>query len=276
MGIMKAIIEKIGIAFLLTVTAYFVAYIFEVGYLRSSGISWQVAYVTIPSLAVSFIAINFLGFVLGYIILIAIDMFGGAGDSKVQEFIHMKVLEYAMCLVALSFGSFVLTGKVHLLQVLIQALITPILLIVVPLLSNFRSFHGSFQKRLIDSLRIINEWESNVYEMRGIEKSKVVKICYCVLLVTIIASSSAYLAGYYASVMIRPSRAFVLENNRYVVIRDYSGMVIAKEIVEGRIGEKYMYIDSSQNKLIFYPIHINKGLFSKFMMRMQKRVTKLP
>lgn len=253
---MKVIIEKIGISFLLTVTAYFVAYIFEVGYLRSSGISWQVAYVTIPSLAVSFIAITLLGSILVYIAPIVIDMLG-AGGSKVKKFIYKKVLQYTVWLVVLLFGSLVLTGKVHLLQVLIQALIVPILTIVVPLLSKSRSFHGSFQKRLIDSLRIIDEWESNVYELRGIEKSKVMEIYYWVFLVTIIVSSSAYLAGYCASVMIRPSRAFVLENNRYAVIRDYSGMVIAKEIVEGRIGEKYMYIDSSQNKLVFYPIRIN-------------------
>lgn len=59
--------------------------------------------------------------------------------------------------------------------------------------------------------------------------------------------------------MIRPSRAFVLDNGRYAVIRDYDGVVIAKEIVNDRIGEKYMYIDSSQNKLVFYPIHVDKG-----------------
>ena len=34
---------------------------------------------------------------------------------------------------------------------------------------------------------------------------------------------------------------------------------LAKEIVEGRIGEKYIYVDSSQNKLIFYPIHVDNG-----------------
>lgn len=35
--------------------------------------------------------------------------------------------------------------------------------------------------------------------------------------------------------------------------------VIAKEIVEGRIGEKYIYVDSSKNKLIFYPIRVDNG-----------------
>ena len=71
--------------------------------------------------------------------------------------------------------------------------------------------------------------------------------------------SLSYVAGYYASMMIRPSRAFVLDNSRYVVIRDYDGVVIAKEIVEGRIGEKYIYVDSSKNKLIFYPIRVDNG-----------------
>ena len=47
----KVFIEKIGLAFLLTIVAYFAAYVFEVGYLRSFGVSWQVAHVTIPSLA---------------------------------------------------------------------------------------------------------------------------------------------------------------------------------------------------------------------------------
>ena len=72
--------------------------------------------------------------------------------------------------------------------------------------------------------------------------------------------SLAYFAGYYTSVMLKPSRAFILDNSRYAVIRDYDGVVIAKEIVEGRIGEKYIYVDSSQNKLIFYPIHVNNGI----------------
>ena len=50
----KVVIEKIGIAFLLTIVAYFAAYIFEVSYLRSYGISWQAARVIISSLVVSF------------------------------------------------------------------------------------------------------------------------------------------------------------------------------------------------------------------------------
>ena len=62
------------------------------------------------------------------------------------------------------------------------------------------------------------------------------------------------------SATIRPTRAFVVDNHRYAVIRDYDGMIVAKEIVNDRIGEKYMYIDSSQNKLVFYPIRVDKGI----------------
>lgn len=53
----KVIIDKIGTAFFLTIVAYFAAYIFEVSYLRSYGISWQAARVTVSSLVVSFVAI---------------------------------------------------------------------------------------------------------------------------------------------------------------------------------------------------------------------------
>lgn len=255
----KVIIEKIGIAFLLTIVAYFAAYVFEVGYLRSFGASWQVAHVTMPSLVVSFMVIVLLVLSLGYISFVIIDIFGVI-KSEAGKFIRKRVLEYVMWFAVLSLGFLVLTGKVDFLSVSISATIMPASTVVAWLLFDFRSFHGSFKKRLVESLRAFDERERKAYEPRGIEKSKIVETYYWICFVTMVIFSLAYFAGYYASVMIKPSRAFVLDNSRYAVIRDYDGVVIAKEIVEGRIGEKYIYVDSSHNKLIFYPIHVDNGV----------------
>lgn len=113
---------------------------------------------------------------------------------------------------------------------------------------------------LVESLKAFNKDDSEFSKPRGFGKSNVMKAYNWIFITTMIIFSLSYIAGYYASMMIRPSRAFVLDNSRYAVIRDYDGVVIAKEIVNDKTGEKYMYIDSSQNKLIFYPIHVDDGI----------------
>ena len=70
----KVIIEKIGTAFLLTIVAYFTAYIFEVSYLRSYGISWQTSRVIISSLVVSFVAIMSLSACLNPLVNLLFDV----------------------------------------------------------------------------------------------------------------------------------------------------------------------------------------------------------
>lgn len=255
----KVIIEKIGIAFLLTVTAYFVAYIFEVGYLRSSGISWQTARVTIPSLVISFMGIVFLGSCLRYAGFIFVDVPRNK-KSETGKFIYMRVVEYFILFALVLLLSLVSTGKIYIEQSAAVALLLPMLNILIWLLFNFRPLRRPFKKMLVESFKAFNRDYSEFLKPRGFAKSNVMKAYNWILITTMIIFSLSYVAGYYASMMIRPSRAFVLDNSRYAVIRDYDGVVVAKEIVEGRIGEKYMYIDPSQNKLIFYPIRINKGV----------------
>lgn len=131
--------------------------------------------------------------------------------------------------------------------------------VLVLILFHFRFSHP-FKKMLAKSISDFNKNESRSFEPSEFEKSNIMQAYRVIFLTTIIIFFSSYAVGYWASSMIRPSRAFVLDNSRYVVIRDYDGMVIAKEIVESKIGEKYMYIDSSQNKLIFYPIHVDNGI----------------
>ena len=138
----KVVIEKIGIAFLLTIVAYFAAYVFEVDYLRSFGVSWQVAHVTMPSLAVSFMVIVLLVLSLGYISFVIIDIFGVI-KSEAGKFIRKRVLEYVMWFAVLSLGFLILTGKVDFLSVSISATIMPASTVVAWLLFDFRSFHGS-------------------------------------------------------------------------------------------------------------------------------------
>ena len=130
--------------------------------------------------------------------------------------------------------------------------------ILVWILSYFR-FRHPFKKMLAKSISDFNKNESRSFEPSEFEKSNIMQTYSVILITTTIIFLSSYAVGYWASFMIRPSRAFVLDNSRYVVIRDYDGMVIAKEIVESKIGEKYIYVDSSQNKLIFYPIHVDNG-----------------
>lgn len=254
----KVVIEKIGIAFLLTIVAYFAAYIFEVSYLRSYGISWQMARVTIPSLVISFMGIVFLGSYLRYAGFIFVDVPRGI-KSEIGKFIYMRVVEYFILFVLVLLLSLVFAGKIYIERSAAVALLLPISKILMWLLFNFRPLRRPFKKMLVESFKAFNKDDSEFSKPRGFGKSNVMKAYDGIFITTIIIFSLSYVAGYYASMMIRPSRAFVLDNGRYAVIRDYDGVVIAKEIVNDRIGEKYMYIDSSQNKLVFYPIHVDKG-----------------
>ena len=128
------------------------------------------------------------------------------------------------------------------------------------MLFNFRPLRRPFKKMLVESFKAFNKEESEFSKPRGFGKSNVMKAYDGIFITTMIIFLLSYVAGYYASVIIKPSRAFVLDDHKYTVIRDYDGVVIAKEIVEGRIGGKYMYIDSSQNKLVFSPIRVDKGI----------------
>ena len=172
----------------------------------------------------------------------------------------MRVVEYFILFALVLLLSLVSTGKIYIEQSAAVALLLPMLNILIWLLFNFRPLRRPFKKMLGESFKAFNRDYSEFLKPRGFAKSNVMKAYNWILITTMIIFSLSYVAGYYASMMIRPSRAFVLDNSRYAVIRDYDGVVVAKEIVEGRIGEKYMYIDPSQNKLIFYPIRINKGV----------------
>ena len=149
-------------------------------------------------------------------------------------------------------------GKIGIQESITAALVMPVLRILVWISFHFR-FRRPFKKTLVESISDFNKDESKSFEPSEFEKSNIMQAYSVILITTTIIFLSSYAVGYWASSMLRPSRAFVLDNSRYAVIRDYDGVVIAKEIVEGRIGEKYIYVDSSQNKLIFYPIHVDNG-----------------
>lgn len=254
----KVIIDKIGTAFFLTIVAYFAAYIFEVSYLRSYGISWQAARVTVSSLVVSFVAIMSLSINLKPLMDLLFDVLKKREKSEVRKFIYGRVFEFVVVFVVFLFGSLVYSGKIDIQWSIAVALVMPELRILVWILSYFR-FRHPFKKMLAKSISDFNKNESRSFEPSEFEKSNIMQTYSVILITTTIIFLSSYAVGYWASFMIRPSRAFVLDNSRYVVIRDYDGMVIAKEIVESKIGEKYIYVDSSQNKLIFYPIHVDNG-----------------
>lgn len=254
----KVIIDKIGTAFLLTIVAYFASYIFEVSYLRSYGISWQAARVIISSLVVSFVTIMSLSIYLKPFMDLLFDVLNKRKKSEVRKFIYGRMLEFVVVFVVSLFGLLAYSGKIGIQESITAALVMPVLRILVWISFHFR-FRRPFKKTLVESISDFNKDESKSFEPSEFEKSNIMQAYSVILITTTIIFLSSYAVGYWASFMIRPSRAFVLDNSRYVVIRDYDGMVIAKEIVEGRIGEKYIYVDSSQNKLIFYPIHVDNG-----------------
>ena len=254
----KVVIEKIGIAFLLTIVAYFAAYIFEVSYLRSYGISWQAARVIVSSLVVSFVTIMSLSIYLKLFMDLLFDVLNKRKKSEVRKFIYGRMFEFVVVFVVSLFGLLAYSGKIDIQWSIAVALVMPELRILVWILSYFR-FRRPFNKTLVESISDFNKSESESFESSEFEKSNIMQAYSVILITTTIIFLSSYAVGYWASSMLRPSRAFVLDNSRYAVIRDYDGVVIAKEIVEGRIGEKYIYVDSSQNKLIFYPIHVDNG-----------------
>ncbi len=254
----KVVIEKIGIAFLLTIVAYFAAYIFEVSYLRSYGISWQAARVIISSLVVSFVTIMSLSIYLKPFMDLLFDVLNKRKKSEVRKFIYGRMFEFVVVFVVYLFGLLAYSGKIGIQESITAALIMPVLRILVWISFHFR-FRRSFKKTLVESISDFNKDESKSFEPSEFEKSNIMQAYRAIALTTTVIFLSSYAVGYWASSMIRPSRAFVLDRSRYAVIRDYDGVVIAKEIVESRIGEKYIYVDSSQNKLIFYPIHVNNG-----------------
>ena len=254
----KVIIEKIGTAFLLTIVAYFTAYIFEVSYLRSYGISWQAARVIISSLVVSFVTIMSLSIYLKPFMDLLFDVLNKRKKSEVRKFIYGRMLEFVVVFVVSLFGLLAYSGKIGIQESITASLVMPVLRILVWISFHFR-FRRPFKKTLVESISDFNKDESKSFEPSEFEKSNIMQAYSVILITTTIIFLSSYAVGYWASSMLRPSRAFVLDNSRYAVIRDYDGVVIAKEIVEGRIGEKYIYVDSSQNKLIFYPIHVDNG-----------------
>ena len=254
----KVVIEKIGIAFLLTIVAYFASYIFEVSYLRSYGISWQAARVIISSLVVSFVTIMSLSIYLKPFMDLLFDVLNKRKKSEVRKFIYGRMLEFVVVFVVSLFGLLAYSGKIGIQESITAALVMPVLRILVWISFHFR-FRRPFKKTLVESISDFNKDESKSFEPSEFEKSNIMQAYSVILITTTIIFLSSYAVGYWASSMLRPSRAFVLDNSRYAVIRDYDGVVIAKEIVEGRIGEKYIYVDSSQNKLIFYPIHVDNG-----------------
>lgn len=255
----KVIIEKIGTAFLLTIVAYFTAYIFEVSYLRSYGISWQTSRVIISSLVVSFVATMSLSACLNPLVNLLFDVLNERKKSEVRKFIYGRVFEFVVVFVSFLFWSLVYSGRVDIQWLIIAALIMPITSVLAWILFQFR-FRRPFKKMLVESLGDFNKHESRSSEPSEFEKSNIMQAYSVILITTTIIFLLSYAVGYWASSMLRPSRAFVLDNSRYAVIRDYDGMIVAKEIVNDRIGEKYMYIDSSQNKLVFYPIRVDKGI----------------
>lgn len=107
----KVIIDKIGTAFFLTIVAYFAAYIFEVSYLRSYGISWQAARVTVSSLVVSFVAIMSLSINLKPFMDLLFDVLKKRKKSEVRKFIYERVFEFVVVFVVFLFWSLVYSGK---------------------------------------------------------------------------------------------------------------------------------------------------------------------
>lgn len=255
----KVIIEKVGTAFLLTIVAYFAAYIFEVSYLRSYGISWQAARVIVSSLVVSFVAIMSLSVCLNPLVNLLFDALNKRKKSEVRKFIYRRVFEFVVVFVAFLFWSLVYYGRVDIQWLIIAALIMPITSVLAWILFQFR-FRHPFKEMLTKSLSDFNKSESESFESSEFEKSNIMQAYSVIIITTTIIFLSSYAVGYWASSILKPSRAFILDGSRYAVIRDYDGMIVAKEIVNDRIGEKYIYIDSSQNKLVFYPIRVDKGI----------------
>ena len=108
----KVVIEKIGIAFLLTIVAYFASYIFEVSYLRSYGISWQAARVIISSLVVSFVTIMSLSIYLKPFMDLLFDVLNKRKKSEVRKFIYGRMLEFVVVFVVSLFGLLAYSGKI--------------------------------------------------------------------------------------------------------------------------------------------------------------------
>ena len=186
------------------------------------------------------------------------DVLNKRKKSEVRKFIYGRMLEFVVVFVVSLFGLLAYSGKIGIQESITAALVMPVLRILVWISFHFR-FRRPFKKTLVESISDFNKDESKSFEPSEFEKSNIMQAYRAITLTAAVVFLSSYAVGYWASSMIRPSRAFVLDSSRYAVIRDYDGMIVAKEIVNDRIGEKYMYIDSSQNKLIFYPIHVDNG-----------------
>ena len=108
----REIIEKVGTTFLLTVATYFVAYIFEVSYLRSFGISWQAARVIVSSLVVSFVAIMSLSICLNPLVNLLFDVLNERKKSEIRKFIYGRAFEFccSFCFILVLVACFILEG----------------------------------------------------------------------------------------------------------------------------------------------------------------------
>lgn len=249
-----SIIEKIGTTFLLTVVAYFAAYVFEVAYLRSFNISWQAARVTIPSLAVSFVAIMML--ILVYILPISrvlIDIFHET-QSKSRRFIYKRLLECAVGSVLAVFAAVFLPGRISAFWLAIGVLIAPGLAVISWFIFDFLPLRNISRGALVQSMV---SFESRDSELSAFEKQRAVRVYAFIMITTLAVFVPAYLAGYWTAREVGLSRSFFFDGHQYVVVRDYDGVIVAKELLGDRTGERYLYINSSENKLLFHPTHIN-------------------
>lgn len=158
----KVIIYKIGTAFFLTIVAYFAAYIFEVSYLRSYGISWQAARVTVSSLVVSFVAIMSLSINLKPFMDLLFDVLKKREKSEVRKFIYGRVFEFVVVFVVFLFGSLVYSGKIDIQWSIAAALVMPASSVLVLILFHFR-FRRPFKKMLAKSLSDFNKSKSESF-----------------------------------------------------------------------------------------------------------------
>lgn len=253
----KTILDKVGVAFLLTAAAYFVAYVFEVSYLRMFGVSWQAARVTLPSLVISFVVMASLSPAFRFLISTTLAAIRVTRKSDIGKFFLKRLLEYVLWFIVLIIISLVVAGGVDILHLAAAALVVPGFKII-ELLLDFLQLRGSLKSRLGKGLEVFEKREGEALRSSHFEKIKAVQAYDGVFMVVAVMFSLSYLAGQWAGAIIKPSSAFMSENRQYIVIRNYEGVVIAKELVADKLGERYVIINSSENKLLFYPARINK------------------
>lgn len=227
-----------------TLVGYFCAYLFEIGYLHYFELSWQSARVTVNS----FIVATILGISIGYLIRMYIypllNFLTSDSSSYIAKYFKKNV--FVLFLLIVFFGGFgyFLNKDATLLYMMplygFGYIILDLVLLII--------FHWRPKKKWEE---VFEEGVKREEKVTQVISNSFTEIFETVVRLSVVLGLIFSVGGMIIAQAEENFYTFSFKGDEFVVIREYDNLIIGKQYANGQISGRIIYINSSNNVLLF-------------------------